>query len=111
MPAEVAGLEVAVLVERLRSALRILVIAGRHVAPDADLPDLARRQHAAGFGIDDALVDAGQRAADAREALLQRIARVGDVAVAIGLGEAVNVADLARAELDHAHDLLRRADG
>ncbi|NTW35117.1 MAG: hypothetical protein HGB17_03110, partial [Syntrophobacteraceae bacterium] len=44
----------------------------------------------------------------AREALLERIGGVGDVAVAVGLGEAVDVADLARAELHNAHDLLRR---
>ena len=54
---------------------------------------------------------ARQRTADGRPADLGRIVRVGDVAVAVGLGEPVHVADLAHAEIHHHLHRRRRADG
>src|SRR5262249_24456027 len=107
--AEIAGDEISVRIEGGAVLVFVLVIADGQIAFDADLADLARRTRPSTLGIDDAHIDAGQRSPDAHRANLQRFRRVGDRAVAVGLGETIDVANLGRAELDHAPYLLGRA--
>ncbi len=86
-------------------------IAGGDVPGDLDRPRLARRQDAAGVGIDDADGHAGQRRALRDHAAVERPGAWRHRAVPVGLGRAVDVADIANAELlgGEAH-FLRRAD-
>ena len=105
---EVAGTEVAVAkappVER-----RVLVIAAGDVALDQDLPDGAGQERGQALVVGDQDIDARQSPAHRVEPLLQRIVHVGDVGIAVGLGQPVDVAYLGHAEVDQALDLLRRA--
>jgi hypothetical protein len=90
--------------------LRVLVVAGRQIAAHEDLADLTRRQRSSRLAVDDADLHAGQRKADRGPALVGRVVRVGHAAVAVGLGEAVDVADLAHAEIHHHLHRRRRTD-
>ena len=78
---------------------------------DEDLADLARRQRSPRLAVDDADLHARQRTADGRRPDVFGIVSVGDVAVAVGLGETVDVADLAHAEIHHHLQRRRGPDG
>src|SRR5215468_655102 len=76
--AKITGDEVAARIEGGAILFRILVIADRYVAFDANLSDLALRQHIASLRVHDAQVDAGKRAPDAGEPNVQWLGCVGD---------------------------------
>ena len=99
-------------VERLGVELRRAEVAGRGVAQHRQLADLARRQRRPGRRIDGADGHARQRQALRGKPERQRIVRVGDGAIAVGLGRAVDGAELSGAQrLDGERDVLRRTDG
>jgi len=108
--AEIARDQEALGVEGRRVLLRVLVVAGRQITAHEDLADLPRRQRPPRLSVDDADLHAGQGRANGGPSHVGRIVSVRDAAVAVGLGEAVDVADLARAEIHHHLHRWRRAD-
>ncbi|MNT27382.1 hypothetical protein D3C72_1630090 [compost metagenome] len=74
-----------------------------------DFTDPARGQIRA-IGRHDALDDARQRPAAGCQPALQGVAGVGDVRIAVGFGQAVDVADLGSAQFDDTHHLFRRTE-
>ena len=109
--AEVAGEEPALVVERLPVLVLRPVVAAGDVAADLDLADLAGGEWPPRLRILDGELEPGEGPPHRDRPQLERIVRVGDRAVRVGLGEAIDVADLARAEIGEEADLLRGADG
>ena len=85
---EVAGAEPAV-AEGLRVLRGVLEVAHRDVAPDEDLAHGALRERRQGLGIGDADLRARQRPAHRVEPFFERVVHIGDVGVAVGLGQPV----------------------
>ena len=69
------------------------------------------RETFAGIAIDDANINAGKRAANTVASDRQRLGCIRDAAISVGLREAVDVADFARAEFDDAHVDIQRGLG
>src|SRR5262245_11422105 len=89
----------------------VLEVSDGDVTLHANFPDLSARESLAGIAVDDTDIYPRKRTAHTVASYLQRLGCIRDAAISIGLREAVNVADLAGAEVNNAHDLLRRADG
>src|SRR5262249_4084633 len=92
--AEIPGDEKALGVESRRVLLRIAVVARREISTHEDLAHLARGERPPRLSSDDSDLHARQRKAHRGAPDLCGVVRVGDRAVAIALGEPVDVADL-----------------
>jgi hypothetical protein len=109
--AKVPTEEVPVRVEGRRGLLGGLVIAGHQVAADRDLADGPLRQWSVGLGVGDLDLHPRERVAHGVEPDLDRVAPLGHRAVAVALGQAVDIADLVCAQVHDHLDGVWGADG
>src|SRR5262249_4948785 len=99
--AEIPGDEKALGIEGRRVLLRIAIVARREISTHEDLAPFARGERLPRLPIDDADLHAGQRKPHRGASDLRGVVRVGDRAVAVALGEPVDVADLGDAQVHH----------
>src|SRR5262245_60179265 len=107
---KVAGQEKTIDSERFAGFNVVLEVSDDDVTLHANFVDFSTEKKLDGIAVDDTDITTGKRTAYTVASDLQRLGCIRNAAISIGLREAVDIADVACAEVNNAHDLLRRAD-
>ena len=109
--AQVAGFEKAVCIKGFAGALGVFQVFAHHIALDPNFTDFTNRAFGFGGGVHNARLHALQGLSHAVQAQFQGIIGIGHGAIAIGFGQAVNIANVAQAHVDQALNLQGRTNG
>src|SRR5512144_75846 len=94
---KVTGQEKTIGIECVTGFSLVLEVSDGDVTLHANFANLPLREERAGIAVDDTDINNGKRTAYGVASYVQRLGRICDAAISVGLRETVDVADVARA--------------